>query len=253
MDYFNHDEPRAAATFSVNIRESAAVIALLSPGLRFFQQGIAILILLIVSASVGTRAQSAGAGATQDSGAVDQEPPWSLRASAATYFFPHDENYVQPTVAVDRGSLHIEGRYNYEDRRSVSGFVGWNLQLGKTVTLQLTPMFGAVIGDTDGIIPALELDLAWRRLELYSEGEYVIEVDHLSDRFLYNWSEVSIRATEWLRAGLVTQRTRAHRAPLDIQRGLLVGVTVSKVEPVFYFFNPGSGDHFFVASIGVEF
>jgi hypothetical protein len=35
----NHDEPRAAATFTPGIHEAAAVITFLSPGLRFFHQG----------------------------------------------------------------------------------------------------------------------------------------------------------------------------------------------------------------------
>jgi len=35
----NHDEPRAAAAFSPDVHEAAAVITFLSPGLRFFHQG----------------------------------------------------------------------------------------------------------------------------------------------------------------------------------------------------------------------
>jgi hypothetical protein len=35
----NHDEPRAAATFTRAVQEAAAVITFLSPGLRFFHQG----------------------------------------------------------------------------------------------------------------------------------------------------------------------------------------------------------------------
>ena len=35
----NHDEPRAAATFSLEAHKAAAVITFLSPGLRFFHQG----------------------------------------------------------------------------------------------------------------------------------------------------------------------------------------------------------------------
>jgi hypothetical protein len=35
----NHDEPRAAATFSPDIHEAAAVTTFLSPGLRFFHHG----------------------------------------------------------------------------------------------------------------------------------------------------------------------------------------------------------------------
>jgi len=207
---------------------------------RLSGRRIAVLAVAIVSISASVRAQSV-------------TPTWSLRAAGATYFLPDDDDYVQPTVAVNRGPLHVEGRYNYEDRRSVSSFIGWNLEFGQTVTLQLTPMFGAVAGDTDGVIPALEADLTWKRLEAYSEVEYVIDVKHVSDRFFYNWSEASAWMTEWLRAGLVTQRTRVRSTPLDIQRGLLLGVTISKVEPVLYFFNPGSDDRFFVVSIGVEF
>lgn len=35
----NHDEPRAAAAFSLEVHEAAAVITFLSPGLRFFYEG----------------------------------------------------------------------------------------------------------------------------------------------------------------------------------------------------------------------
>jgi hypothetical protein len=35
----NHDDPRAAAAFPPGVREAAAVITYLSPGLRFFHQG----------------------------------------------------------------------------------------------------------------------------------------------------------------------------------------------------------------------
>jgi glycosidase len=35
----NHDEPRAAATFSPDLHQAAAAITFLSPGLRFFHQG----------------------------------------------------------------------------------------------------------------------------------------------------------------------------------------------------------------------
>src|SRR5581483_2696861 len=35
----NHDEPRAAAAFTPEVHEAAAIITFLSPGLRFFHQG----------------------------------------------------------------------------------------------------------------------------------------------------------------------------------------------------------------------
>ena len=198
-------------------------------------------------------AQSAGSDAAQESAGAGPSRVWSLRAAAAVYVPPDEANYVQPTVAADRGALHLEGRYNYEDRHSVSGFAGWNVEFGKALTLQLTPMFGVVAGDTDGIIPALEVSLAWRRLALYSEGEYVIDLESRNDRFLYNWSEGSVSVTEWFRAGFATQRTRVYNTPREIQRGPLVGVNISKIEATLYVFNPGSDERVTVTAVSLRF
>jgi hypothetical protein len=67
------------------------------------------------------------------------------------------------------------------------------------------------------------------------------------------WSELSLWPTEWLRFGVVTQRTRVYQTERDIQRGLLVGFTWRRVEGALYFFNPGSDDHFAVVSVGFSF
>ena len=180
-------------------------------------------------------------------------PAWEVRASAAVYVLPDEENYVQPTVAADHGAWHLETRYNYEDRNSLSAFVGWNLEFGSTVVLQVTPMVGAVAGSTDGIVPAVLLDLAWKRLEFYVEGEYVLDLNEFDDRFAYHWSEASIWITEQIRTGVVTQRTRAYDTDRDIQRGLIIGAAFGRVEGAVYFFNPFDDDDLIVASIGVTF
>ncbi|HKE83748.1 MAG TPA: hypothetical protein VKB50_08345 [Vicinamibacterales bacterium] len=213
----------------------------------------AVLTSCLVLAAPCAQAQSARTDAEQASAAAGPSPVWSLRATAAVYVVPDEGNYVQPTVAADRDALHLEARYNYEGRHSLSGFAGWNVEFGKALTLQLTPMFGVVAGDTDGIIPALEVSLAWRRLALYSEGEYVIDLASRADRYLYNWSEASVSVTGWLRAGFATQRTRAYNTPRDIQRGPLVGVNVSNIEATLYVFNPGSDERVVVTAIGVKF
>ena len=59
--------------------------------------------------------------------------------------------------------------------------------------------------------------------------------------------------TEQIRAGVVTQRTRAYDTARDIQRGFLVGVALGRVEGAVYAFNPFDDDHFVVASIGFTF
>ena len=149
--------------------------------------------------------------------------------------------------------FHFETRYNYEDRDSVSFFGGANFEFGDKVKLALTPMIGGLVGQTDGIIPALEADLTIGPFEAYGEAEYVFDLGDSSSRFFYMWSELSLWPTEWLRAGVVTQRTRVYQTERDIQRGLLVGFSFEHVEATAYFFNPGSDDHFTVVSLGVSF
>jgi hypothetical protein len=149
--------------------------------------------------------------------------------------------------------VHLESRYNYEERSSISAFAGWTFGYGRRFRLDLTPMFGGVAGERDGVIPALELSFAAGPVEFYSEGEYVIDVHDTSDRFLYNWSELSLWAAEWLRVGLVAQRTRVFDEPRDVQRGLLTGVSLGRLEAVVYWFNPGASERYIVTSFGFSF
>jgi hypothetical protein len=183
-------------------------------------------------------------------------PTWAFRLAAAAYFLPSGDDagdYAQPTITADRGALHLEGRYNYEERNSLSAFAGWTIAFGQRFRFDVTPMFGAVAGERDGLIPALELSFTAGPLEFYSEGEYVIDVHDTSDRFFYNWSELSLWPADWLRVGLVAQRTRVFNEPRDVQRGLLTGVSIGRFEGVAYWFNPGSADRYFVTSFAISF
>jgi hypothetical protein len=205
---------------------------------------------------------TAGAGAQETApAAVPPAAPapeteassWEFGLSGALYVLPDEEDFVQPTFRADRGLFHFETRYNYEDRDSVSFFAGANLELGDEVKLVLTPMIGGLAGQTDGIIPALEADLAVGPFEAYGEAEYVFDLGDSDSKYFYMWSELSLWPTEWLRAGIVTQRTRVYQTDRDIQRGLLVGFTFKKLDGTVYFFNPGADDHYTVVSLGLSF
>jgi len=178
---------------------------------------------------------------------------WEFGLSGALYVLPDEEDFVQPTFRADHGLFHFETRYNYEDRDSVSFFAGANLELGDEVKLVLTPMIGGLAGQTDGIIPALEADLTVGPFEAYGEAEYVFDLGDGDSKYFYMWSELSLWPTEWLRAGVVTQRTRVYQTDRDIQRGLLVGFTFKKLDGTVYFFNPGADDHYTVVSLGLSF
>ncbi len=130
------------------------------------------------------------------------------------YAFPADDDLVMAVARADRGTLHLEARYNYEDRRTASVFAGWNFAAGETFTIELTPMAGIAFGNTRGIIPALEMSLGYGPLDLYAEGEYLFDLRDKEGNFAYTWLELGFTPADPLRAGLVAQRTRIFREPV---------------------------------------
>jgi hypothetical protein len=211
--------------------------------------------LVVLVAAIGFPIAAAGqddAGAAVDPGT--QAASWNVRASINAYLFPGGSDYVQPTVAVDHGALHLEARYNYEAQRTGSLWVGWNFQWGETLTLALTPMLGGIFGDLNGIAPGFELDLAWGPFELYSENEFVFDLADWSGSNYYAWVEASGSPLEWLRAGIALQRSRAVAVSRAVQWGPLLGLKVWKLNASAYWFNPGQTDaQYWVLSVGASF
>jgi len=180
--------------------------------------------------------------------------PWTFSVKAYTYF-TDDGDYVQPTITADRDSLHLEARYNYEDRDTGSVWIGnnFNLRLGKEVTWDVTPMIGGVFGDTNGVAPGYRSALGWKKLELYSEGEYVFVTDDSEDSFFYTWSELTFAPVDSLRIGMVVQRTKAYETDLDVQRGLLLGFSSESLDFTATIFNPDESDPVVMLSVGLNF
>jgi hypothetical protein len=184
---------------------------------------------------------------------TSDDDSWSVSAAAFVYAVPDEANYAQPTAAADRGWIHVEARYNYEERNTGSLWGGFNLGGDGVVEWTLTPMAGGVFGDVTGIAPGYNGSLAWRRLNFFSEGEWVFDTTELSESFFYNWSELAFAPAEWVRLGIVTQRTRAYQTDRDIQRGVLLGFTYRDLEAAMYVFNPDGTSPVVVVSMGWSF
>jgi hypothetical protein len=214
---------------------------------------LAALATLALTASAAAQEPAAASPPPVAPEAEVEKAGWEFGLSGALYILPDEGDYVQPTFKADHGLFHFETRYNYEDRDSASFFVGAGFEFGDKVKLALTPMIGGLVGQTDGIIPGLEADLTVGPFEAYGEAEYVFDLNDRSSKYFYMWSELSFWPTDWLRAGVVTQRTRVYQTERDVQRGLLVGFALKKLDGTVYFFNPGAGDYFTVVSLGVSF
>jgi hypothetical protein len=186
-------------------------------------------------------------------GNEEREPNWEFNASALYYLLPDDADYVIPIVTADRGTLHLEARYQYEDLETGSVWGGWNFAVGEALWLEGTLMAGAVFGRTDGAGPGYHLTVGWGPIELYTEGEYVFDFGDRHDSYAYSWTELSAAPAEWLRLGLVGQRTQVFETAEDYTFGPLVGLDIGPFSGTLYGFEPWSDDRFWVIGAGVTF
>lgn len=176
---------------------------------------------------------------------------WNFKVEGDFYFT--DPFYILPIVTADKNWLHLEARYNYEELKTFSGWIGYNFSGGKQFTYSIIPMAGIVAGRLTGLSPGLELELTYWNLEFSSQSEFVFDTEDSENNFYYNWSDLSYSPAEWLFFGLSAQRTKAYETDLDIQRGMFAGVSYKNIETSVYYFNPGNEDYFFLLSLSTGF
>ena len=182
------------------------------------------------------------------------EDGWSFALYTSTYLQQSDRDYFQPTITADRGWLHLEGRYNYEDFETVSFFVGYNITFGQEISVTLTPMVGGAFGEVEGVAPAYRLSAEWRKLALYSEGEYFFNADNSDDGYFYTWSELNLDVAYGFHLGLVMQKETSE----DVRRGFSVGygwemAKLGEVDLTVYFFDLDKGEEMYVFGANFSF
>jgi len=202
-------------------------------------------------AALGTLIATIAFADEREAGGVTP-PSWEFAVTAYPTIVRGGDNYTSAIAVAKRGALHLEARVNYESVGARSAFIGWTFAGGEELTWALTPLLGAAWGTTEAFVPGLEASLAWRQFDIYVEAEYV-RFRSESSRYLYAWSELGYRPVEWLRVGLAAQRTRAYGADRDILRGPFAQLTWRRITLGGFWFNPGSQDQVFVASIGAAF
>ena len=180
-------------------------------------------------------------------------PAWSAAVTGYYYAMRDEPDFGVGVATLDRGGLHLEARYNYEARDSGSAFVGWKFEGGDTVSYALTPIIGGLFGAARGVVPGLEASIGWRTFDIYVEAEYVRDLDESSASYFYSWTELGWRPVEWLRVGLVGQRTHTIDTGRDLQRGIFGQLTFGKATLGVFAFNPDSGSRYVIVSLGVQF
>ena len=176
---------------------------------------------------------------------------WNFGVETDLYFT--DPFIFLPIIIANKGNLHLEARYNYEDLKTFSGWVGYNLFGGDEFEYFVTPMVGAALGRTDGIAPGLEFTFSYAGFELYSESEYLFDFASSEYNFFYSWTDLTYSPIGWLWFGISGQRTRLYESEVEIDRGLILGCAYRNFEITGYFYNPFTDDAFLMLALGTEF
>ncbi len=206
---------------------------------------IIILISLFVCPAFLLHAQTSGNSAANK---------WSGTASVYYYFIPAEKIPPTITVAADHSSIHIESRYDYEDIHSLSAFVGWDFEKQyNKLDITVTPMAGAVVGHTNGILPGLELNASYKTFTLYSENEYMLDFKGKENYFFYSWSQLSTQIFKNTQAGVLAQSLRWYKTKFDIQRGIYAEYNIGRFTFDAYYFNLFTNSDFAIVSANFSF
>jgi hypothetical protein len=178
---------------------------------------------------------------------------WNFEAWFEMYFIPHGKDIFNPTFYARHKTLHLEGRYNYEDKNTASIWAGYSFKFGHAVKFELVPMGGVVFGHTNSIAPGLETDMTYKIFDFYSESEYVTDFSAKENNFFYMYSEVAVQPIKWLRTGVMTQRTRLFKSPRELQRGIFGEYYFGRFRSGVFYFSPFASDQFWIGSFSVDF
>ena len=189
----------------------------------------------------------------QETAADSANSKWSFSAWAEYFIIPGEKDFFNPTFYARSDKLHFEGRYNYEDRNTASFWGGWRFKFGKGVKFVIVPMAGIVFGNTEGIAPGLEMEIAYKKFDLYSESEHVFDFSGKKNNFFYMYSELAFRPIKAIRTGIMTQRTKVYETDRELQRGIFGEYYFGRFRVGAFYFNPFANDNFLIASFSVDF
>ncbi|MBL7701640.1 MAG: hypothetical protein JNM14_05290 [Ferruginibacter sp.] len=148
--------------------------------------------------------------------------------------------------------LHTEFRYNYEERKTASVYIGKNFSRDSVLSYSITPMLGWVFGKYNGASLALNADADYKKFFVSVQTQYTVSKDGAADNFFYTWAEAGYEPVAWFYAGVSTQLTKVYKEKNITEFGVLAGFNIKNITVPVYVFSPFSKERNFIAGINIE-
>ncbi len=145
-----------------------------------------------------------------------------------------------------------EVRYNYEEKKTMSVYAGKTFYGDGKLSYTATPMLGVLIGQFNGGSMGVNLDLAYKSVELSSLLQYVFSKDDRSKSFMLNWTELSYQVTPFMKSGIVLQQSTVYQSSPIMEEGIFIGFSYKNWKLPVYVFSPFSKKRNYVIGINWE-
>ena len=186
----------------------------------------ALLLIVFISCALTAGAQHA-----------DTTRSWEASLEVDNNFLT-DQYLVGMIGIFDRKWLHAEARYNSEDFRTFSFWLGYNFSGGNEFTYTFTPMVGFMVGNSYGILPGVGVSLEYKRWSFTNETAVVVYDSFRSEEnYIYTSNELDFSIDETFYVGLSLSRSKVFHSSLELQKGIGGGFTKGKISASAYVYD----------------
>lgn len=173
---------------------------------------------------------------------------YGVGVSQEYYIYRDAQSFIVPLVYFEsKNNWYASLRYNYEESETFSFQLGKTFSKEGAISYSLTPLAGLLAGKFQGFSIGTLTEIQTGKFSFYTEPEYCIRFNNLSENFFYNWTELSIQPSKKFYTGLALQTIKYKQEPLYLEPGIMLGITIKNFEVPFYLFKtPGSSNYFVV-------
>jgi hypothetical protein len=120
---------------------------------------------------------------------------------ATLEYSPNNELLIIPQLWFYSNDIYVEARYNYEDKQTLSYYIGKSFSIDNDVEFEIIPMFGASFGNTFGVSPAFNMTLEYKRFSTYTECQYTYNFRDKRNSFYFDRTNFSTEINKYFDLG----------------------------------------------------
>ena len=144
---------------------------------------------------------------------------------------------------------YVEGRYNYEEVKTLSVFAGKTFEKNGDWSYAVTPLAGIVTGKFNGGAVAENATIGYRKFLFSLQTQYTFSIEDRHQNFLYGWADISYRLFSGLSAGMSLQQTSPVQSKAKTEKGFFIKTELGKWELPVYIFNINGNNRQIVAGL----